>query len=72
MLLEAKNISVSYGAIKAIDDVTFKVNNGEIVVMIGPNGAGKSTALKAVFGMVDVESGGILFNGGSIKGLKTH
>ena len=70
LLLEAKNISVSYGAIKAIDDVTFKVNNGEIVVMIGPNGAGKSTALKAVFGKVDVESGGILFNGGSIKGLR--
>ena len=38
--------------------------------MIGPNGAGKSTALKAVFGMIDIQSGDILFQDKSIKGLK--
>lgn len=70
LLLEAKNISVSYGAVKAIEDVTFHVNSNEIVAMIGPNGAGKSTALKAVFGMVDILSGDILFNGESIKELR--
>lgn len=70
MLLEAKNISVYYGTIKAIEDVSFNVNHGEIVAMIGPNGAGKSTALKAVFGLVDIDSGDIHFNGGSIKGLR--
>lgn len=70
MLLEAKNISVYYGAVKAIEDVSFHVNQREIVVMIGPNGAGKSTALKAVFGLVDIDSGDILFNGESIKGLR--
>lgn len=70
LLLEAKNISVSYGAVKAIEDISFRVNSNEIVAMIGPNGAGKSTALKAVFGMVDIQSGYILFNGGSIKELR--
>ncbi|MBI4684474.1 MAG: ABC transporter ATP-binding protein [Nitrospirae bacterium] len=69
-MLEAKNISVSYGAVKAIEDVTFHVNSNEIVAMIGPNGAGKSTALKAVFGMVDILSGDILFNGESIKDVR--
>lgn len=70
LLLEAKNISVFYGAVKAIEAVSFTVNADEIVSMIGPNGAGKSTALKAVFGMVNVETGDILFNGESIKDLR--
>jgi branched-chain amino acid transport system ATP-binding protein len=70
LLLEAKNISVYYGAVKAIEDVSFYVNSNEIVAMIGPNGAGKSTALKAVFGLVDINSGDIFFNGENIKGLR--
>lgn len=69
-LLKADNISVYYGSVKAIENVSFTVNAGEIVAMIGPNGAGKSTALKAVFGMVDTRSGEILFNGESIKDLR--
>lgn len=69
MLLEAKNISVSYGQVRAIEDVSFSVSPGEIVAMIGPNGAGKSTALKAVFGMVDLKVSEIIFNGSSIRGL---
>jgi len=69
--LEAKNISVYYGQVRALEDVSFSVNSGEIVAMIGPNGAGKSTALKAVFGMVDLKAGGdIFFNGESIRGLR--
>lgn len=70
MLLEAKNIAVYYGLVKAIEDVTFNVNAGEIVAMIGPNGAGKSTALKAVFGMVPLRSGDMLFNDSSISTLR--
>lgn len=69
-LLEAKNISVYYGSVKALEDVSFTVNADEIVAMIGPNGAGKSTALKAVFGMVDIRTGDILFNENSIKSLR--
>jgi branched-chain amino acid transport system ATP-binding protein len=70
LLLEAKNISVYYGAVKAIEDTSFYVNSSEIVAMIGPNGAGKSTALKAVFGLIDINSGDIFFNGENIKGLR--
>lgn len=69
-LLEAKNITVYYGSVKAIESVSFAVNAREIIAMIGPNGAGKSTALKAVFGMVDIKSGDILFSGESIKSLR--
>lgn len=69
-ILQAQKISVYYGAVKAIEDVSFTVDSGEIVAMIGPNGAGKSTALKAVFGMVALVSGDILFNGESIKNLR--
>jgi len=70
LLLEAKGISVYYGAVKAIEDVSFNVREGEIVAMIGPNGAGKSTALKAVFGMVELKAGDIYFEGESIKTLR--
>jgi len=69
-LLEAKNISVYYGSVKALEDASFSVNAGEIVAMIGPNGAGKSTALKAVFGMVDMKSGDMFFDGESIRTLR--
>lgn len=76
LLLEVKSLTVCYGTVKALENVSFKVNKGEIVVMIGPNGAGKSTALKAVSGVLEatgghIESGEILFEGNSIKGFRT-
>lgn len=69
-VLEANNISVYYGSVKAIEKVSFKVNANEIVAMIGPNGAGKSTALKAIYGMVDIKTGDIRFNGEGIKDMR--
>lgn len=76
MFLEVKNLTVYYGAVKALDNISFGVNQGEIVVMVGPNGAGKSTALKAVCGLLgatggDIKKGKILFEGKNIKGLRT-
>lgn len=76
LLLEAKNLNVHYGAVKALEDVSFNIDAGSIVAMIGPNGAGKSTALHAVSGVLDakdgtVEEGEITFNGESIKNLRT-
>ncbi|MBI5307797.1 MAG: ABC transporter ATP-binding protein [Planctomycetes bacterium] len=63
-------LSVFYGGVRAVEEASFHVNPGEIVAMIGPNGAGKSTALKAVFGLVKMQAGDILFQGESIKGLR--
>jgi len=76
LLLEVKDLTVYYGAVKALENVSFTVNDGEIVAMIGPNGAGKSTALKAVSGVLEatgghIESGEILFEGESIKAYRT-
>ncbi|MCE7911500.1 MAG: ABC transporter ATP-binding protein [Candidatus Brocadia sp.] len=70
MFLEAKGISVFYNSVRAVEDVSFRVDSGEIVAMIGPNGAGKSTALKAIFGLIKLQTGDILFRGESIKGLR--
>lgn len=70
LLLEAKNISVSFGAVRAIEDVSFHVDRGEIVALVGPNGAGKSTALKAVFGLVSLASGSMRFEGEDLAGLR--
>ena len=72
MLLEVKNLNVYYGAIKAIENISFEVDDGEIVAMIGPNGAGKSTALKAVVGLVEPQKGDIIFEEESIRGYKPH
>lgn len=76
MLLKANNLSVNYGAVRALENVSFHVESGEIVAMIGPNGAGKSTALKAVSGLLDeyggeIIDGSIEFNDRSITGLRT-
>ena len=56
-LLELTNISVEYGAVRALDDVAMDVHAGEVVAVMGPNGAGKSTVLKAVMGLAPVVSG---------------
>jgi len=76
LLLEAKNLAICYGAVKVLENVSFKIMEGEIVAMIGPNGAGKSTVLKAVSGILGatggiIENGEIFFEGKSIKGLRT-
>ena len=69
-MLRVKNISVYYGAVRALEDVSFNVKAGEIVAMIGPNGAGKSTALKAVFGLVETQKGEIILEGKNINDLR--
>jgi len=74
LLLEAKNLSVCYGVVKALSDSSFTVGEGEAVAMIGPNGAGKSTAIKAVAGLLDfyngtIKSGSVHYNGQEITGL---
>lgn len=62
-MLEIKDLSVSYGHIVALDDVSFKVENGTIVSIIGSNGAGKSTLLNTISAVVKRKSGEILMDG---------
>jgi len=64
--LEAQNISVSYGPIKAVEDVSFRVDEGEIVALVGSNGAGKSTTLKAVMGLKNLTGGDLRWGDHSI------
>jgi branched-chain amino acid transport system ATP-binding protein len=68
-ILEVKNLSVYYGTVRALEDVSFFVNQREIVSLLGPNGAGKSTALKAICGLVPVKKGEIFYQGKNINGL---
>lgn len=67
-MIEIKNVSKIYnGEKKAIDNISFTVNDGEIFAFIGHNGAGKTTTIKSIVGILDFEEGDILVNGISIK-----
>jgi branched-chain amino acid transport system ATP-binding protein len=68
-MLDLENIWVSYGAIRAVRDVSMKVSEGEIVTLLGPNGAGKTTILGAVMGINPLSSGDITFEGRIINGM---
>lgn len=69
MLLEMKGISVNYGKINAIREISIQVPEGKIVTIIGGNGAGKTTTLRAMSGMVPITKGEITFEGKRIDGL---
>ena len=66
-LLKVEGINVYYGAIHAIKDISFQVNQGEIVTLIGANGAGKTTTLQTVSGLLRSKTGSILFDGQDIN-----
>ena len=66
-LLKVEGINVYYGAIHAIKDISFQVNQGEIVTLIGANGAGKTTILQTVSGLLRSKTGSILFDGQDIN-----
>ena len=71
-MLKINNINVSYGGIKALQNVSLEVPEGKIVTLIGANGAGKSTLLKSIAGIVSPESGEISFLGNNIVGNKVY
>ncbi|MEI7466303.1 MAG: ATP-binding cassette domain-containing protein, partial [Burkholderiales bacterium] len=62
-MLEVGGIEVRYGNIVALEEVSFRVNEGEIVTLIGANGAGKTTSLRAVSGLLPLSKGDISFEG---------
>ena len=71
-MLKINNLSVNYGGIKAVRDISFEVPDGEIVTLIGANGAGKSTTLRAIAGLVKTAGGEILWNDRNIRGEKVQ
>ncbi len=70
-ILEINELNVSYGGIKAVKDISFYVEAGEIVTLIGANGAGKSSTLRSIVGLVKPESGKIVFNEKEISSIPT-
>ena len=72
MLLEASDLSISYGDIEAVHGISFHVEKGELVSIIGANGAGKTTTLRALMGLQNVRSGKIVFDGTDITAMPAH
>ncbi len=70
-LLEIRGLSVNFGGIRAVKDISMNIERGKIVTLIGANGAGKSTVLRAVSGLIRPKSGEILFDGERIDGLSS-
>ena len=71
-MLSVENLSVSYGAIKALHGISLRVERGEIVTLIGSNGAGKTTTLRTISGLVRAAAGSISFEGVPIGKLPPH
>lgn len=70
--LSVRNVCVQFAGLRALDDVSFSVADGEIVGLMGPNGAGKSTALNAISRLIDVQSGSIVFDARDLGALPAH
>ncbi len=71
-MLSVQNINVYYGKIHAVKDVSFEVNDGEIVTLIGANGAGKSTVLKTISGLLHSTTGSITFENKELLRVAPH
>lgn len=71
-MLMISNLTMRFGGITALDDVSFTVNQGDITSLIGPNGAGKTTLFNCISGMYTPTQGRVTFNGKTITGLAAH
>jgi len=71
-LLELKSVYKAFGGLMAVNDISFAVEKGEIFGLIGPNGSGKTTTFNCICRFFPITSGDVIFNGRSIKSLKTH
>ena len=71
-ILEVRDLSVSYGAIKALKGVSLSLSDGEIVTLIGANGAGKTTTLRAIMGLVRTAGGEVRYRGEPTRSTPTH
>ena len=62
-MIEVKNLTKRYGGVKAVDDISFTAESGEVVGLLGPNGAGKSTTMNIITGYLGATSGTVLIDG---------
>lgn len=69
-MLEVENLCVRYGKITAVKDVSFSLNEGELLAIIGANGAGKTSVLNAIMGLVSIHSGRVVFDNVDITNLE--
>ena len=70
-LLEVKNLSISFGGLKAVDDFSVSIEKGQLYGLIGPNGAGKTTVFNLLTGVYKPDKGSIVLDGKNITGRKT-
>ena len=70
-MIEVQHLTKRYGPVTAVDDVSFRVEKGEILGFLGPNGAGKTTTLKAIAGLLPVAAEAIRYDGAPIGGTRT-
>jgi len=71
-MLEVKGLQVYYGVIQALKDISFEVNQGEVIALIGANGAGKTTTLHTLTGLLPAKQGSIVFEGKDITKMPAH
>ncbi|BAN00932.1 ABC transporter ATP-binding protein [Ilumatobacter coccineus] len=71
-MLSVEGLTLEYGAVRAIDDVSFKVNEGELFSIVGPNGAGKTSMFNVLTGLTPATSGQVRLDGEVISGLPPH
>ena len=71
-MLELDHLSKHFGGVRAVDDVSLRVNRGEIFGLLGPNGSGKSTIVNLVSGFFQATSGRIVLDGRDVTGLPSH
>ena len=69
-MLEVRGLTRRFGGLVAVNDLTFNVNEGEMIGLIGPNGSGKTTTFSMLSGALKPSTGTITFNGERIEGLK--
>ena len=71
-MLEVRGVSVSFGAVEILRDVSFMVNDAQTVALLGPSGVGKSTLLRVIAGLVDPDTGGIFINAKDVSQIAPH
>jgi len=72
VMLEIKDLKVSYGRVRAVKGIPFTVGEGQVVTLVGTNGAGKTTTLRTISGLIKPEAGEIWFQGKRIDGTPAH